>query len=44
MGAVMVEINRGLYVREPGGERLAGFDDVAARVRRCCATAARSFG
>ena len=42
--AVMVEINRGLYVREPGDERLAGFDDVAARVRRCCAAAARSFG
>ena len=34
--AVMVEINRGLYLRETDATPLAGFADIAERIRGCC--------
>ncbi len=34
VSAVMVEVNRGLYMDEASGDRLAGYDRVRARVRR----------
>ena len=37
--AVMVEINRGLYLREADATPLADFDGCAQRVRNCCMAA-----
>ena len=37
--AVMVEINRGLYLRETDATATANFDDFAQRVRNCCIAA-----
>ncbi len=39
VSAVMVEVNRRLYLRESDGERMPEFDDVASRIRRCCLAA-----
>ncbi|MEK8051966.1 N-formylglutamate amidohydrolase [Ideonella sp. DXS22W] len=40
VAAVMVEVNRGLYLDEAGTTPLAGFRDVARRVQRACARGA----
>jgi N-formylglutamate amidohydrolase len=37
--AVMVEVNRGLYMREDDGSRRADFERTAERVRGCCLSA-----
>lgn len=43
VAAVMVEVNRRLYLREPGALRLPDFAAVAQRVQRCCAVAVGQF-
>jgi len=37
--AVMVEVNRRLYLREPGAEPLPKFSLIARQIRQCCVTA-----
>ena len=37
--AVMVEVNRGRYMREDDGSRRADFERTAERVRGCCLSA-----
>ena len=37
--AIMVEINRRLYLRGPGAERLPEFNVIAQQIRRCCIAA-----
>jgi N-formylglutamate amidohydrolase len=39
VGAVMVEVNRGLYLREVEATPSADFQDVARRIRQCCVEA-----
>lgn len=39
VGSIMVEVNRSLYMDERNGERLPDFDEVAARIQRCCLNA-----
>ena len=39
VSAIMVEINRRLYLSEPDAERLPEFDRVARNIRRCCLAA-----
>ena len=36
VSAIMVEVNRRLYLRESDGVRVAVFDDVARKIQRCC--------
>ena len=43
VAAVMVEVNRGLYLREDDATPLPEFADVARRVRACCARALASM-
>ena len=43
VAAVMVEINRRLYLREGTPARAGDFDDVAARVQRACAAAVQAW-
>jgi len=43
VAAVMVEVNRGLYLREVDATPLPEFADVARRVRACCARALASM-
>jgi N-formylglutamate deformylase len=42
--AVMVEVNRRLYLREPDAGRLPDFAHVADRIRQCCMLAIGSAG
>ena len=42
--AVMVEVNRGLYLRESDATPLADFADFAQRLRHCCSAAIASAG
>jgi len=39
VAAIMVEVNRQLYMHEPTGERLPDFHRVAQKIRRCCGMA-----
>jgi N-formylglutamate amidohydrolase len=39
VAAVMVEVNRQLYMYEPTGERLPDFNRVVQKIRRCCGSA-----
>jgi N-formylglutamate amidohydrolase len=41
--AVMVEVNRKLYVDEATGERTTSFTSVAERIRRCVVSAVSSW-
>jgi N-formylglutamate deformylase len=40
--AVMVEVNRRLYLHEPGADRLPDFSYVADRIRQCCMLAIKN--
>jgi N-formylglutamate amidohydrolase len=42
--AVMVEVNRRLYMREHGAQRLPEFARIAAQIKRCCAVAIAGLG
>jgi N-formylglutamate amidohydrolase len=42
--AVMVEVNRGLYMREDDGSVRADFERTAERVRGCCLRAVDAVG
>ena len=42
VGAVMIEVNRRLYLNEVDATRGSDFDDVAARIRACCVKAISS--
>jgi N-formylglutamate deformylase len=44
VASVMVEVNRGLYLRGPGAQRLPGFARVAGQVRQCCLNAIEACG
>lgn len=44
VGAVMVEVNRRLYLNEGDFSPLAGFEDVARRIRQCCVEAIAVWG
>lgn len=44
VASVMVEVNRRLYVREPGAQRLPGFARVAEQVRQYCLNAIEACG
>lgn len=41
--AVMVEVNRGLYLDERDGTRLPDFDRIAEAIRQCCKVALRAI-
>ena len=41
--AVMVEVNRSLYLNEANAAQLPHFEEVAQRIRHCCAIAIRSW-
>lgn len=41
VSAVMIEVNRSLYLHEPTAEQNANFDEVAKRIRRCIVEAIR---
>ena len=44
VGAVMVEVNRRLYLREADATPFADFDKFARRIRQCCVEAIASCG
>lgn len=44
VASVMVEVNRSLYLRGPGAQRLPGFARVAEQVRQCCLKAIEACG
>ena len=44
VSAIMVEINRGLYLCEQGAQQLSHFNAVARQVRQCCIAAINAWG
>ena len=44
VSAVMVEVNRRLYMREPGAQPLPEFARIASQIKRCCTTAIAGLG
>jgi N-formylglutamate amidohydrolase len=44
VSAVMVEVNRRLYMHEPGAQPLPEFARVASQIKRCCTAAIARFG
>ncbi len=42
VSAIMVEVNRRLYMNEASGERLPTFDSIAQRIKDCCIAAINS--
>ena len=44
VASVMVEVNRRLYLRASGAQRLPGFARVAEQVRQCCLNAIEACG
>jgi N-formylglutamate amidohydrolase len=44
VSAVMVEVNRRLYMHEPGAQPLPEFDCVSSQIKRCCMAAIARLG